>query len=202
MKVGYGRTIATHKDVNEMYKNNLCKQKAYRNDWIVCKRLNLLFKNVTCSFTISGASVFWMWWPGVTNVILLSLSSLLRLRLTSSVVLKPGSGEPQGVLAFAVTQQLIDQWKQLITRWTHLVLGSESLANFRVKTNASTLRSSPGPGLRTTGLAFDIIYWGVEDILVLELLFLWQANELVTGYQLVLYLIVIDIRPTIAISNY
>ena len=37
-----------------------------------------------------------------------------------AVVLNPGSGEPQGVLAFVVTQQLIDQLKQLITQLTHL----------------------------------------------------------------------------------
>ena len=52
------------------------------------------------------------------------------------VVLNPGPGEPQGVLASIVAQQLIDQWKQLITQLRnspHLVLGSELFADFRVK---------------------------------------------------------------------
>ena len=34
----------------------------------------------------------------------------------------------------------------------HLVLGSELVVDFRVKTKASTPCGSPGPGLRTTGL--------------------------------------------------
>ena len=35
------------------------------------------------------------------------------------VVLNPGPGEPQGVMAFIVTQQLTDKWKQMITRLIH-----------------------------------------------------------------------------------
>ena len=76
------------------------------------------------------------------------------LKVPKPVVLNPGRGEPQSVLAFVVTQQLIDQWKQLITQLTHLTW-SEVVADFKVKTKASTPCSSPGPGLRTAVLNTD-----------------------------------------------
>ena len=69
-------------------------------------------------------------------------------------VSNPGPEEPQGALAFIVTQQLIDQWKQMITQLTHLTwfLWSESIANFKVKAKTSTPCSSPVTGLLTPGL--------------------------------------------------
>ena len=51
-------------------------------------------------------------------------------------VLTPGPGEPQGVLAFVVTQHLIAQLKQLISQLTHLAWFLESglVADIKVKT--------------------------------------------------------------------
>ena len=45
----------------------------------------------------------------------------------------------------------------------HLVLGSELVADFRVKTKASTPCGSPGPGLATPGLGGLIMYWMMMD---------------------------------------
>ena len=59
-------------------------------------------------------------------------------------VADPGPGEPKGELAFVVTQRLIDQLKQSMTPLTRLTLGSELIADFRVKTKHC---DSPGPAL-------------------------------------------------------
>lgn len=54
-------------------------------------------------------------------------------------ILTPGHGEPQGLLAFVVTQNLrsteIDQLKQLITKLTQAIWfpGSESIADLKEK---------------------------------------------------------------------
>ena len=64
-----------------------------------------------------------------------------RSRVTS-----PGPGEPQGVLTFVVTQQLINQLKQLIIQLTlHLILilGTELVANVGAKKKPSTPYSAP-----------------------------------------------------------
>ena len=62
---------------------------------------------------------------GTTNAIPFSspssvdLCAMPRHRIRS-VVFIPGPGEPQGVLAFIVTQHWISQWKQFITQLAHL----------------------------------------------------------------------------------
>ena len=59
------------------------------------------------------------------------------------MVLTPGPGEPQGVLA--IVEHSIDQLKQLITQLTHLTwfLGSELVADVKAKNkNQDTLRLS------------------------------------------------------------
>ena len=49
---------------------------------------------------------------------------------------------------------LTDQWKQMMTQLTHLTwfLGSEPVADFKVKTKTSTPCGSPGTGLPTPAL--------------------------------------------------
>ena len=53
------------------------------------------------------------------------------------------------MLAFVVTQQLIDQLRQLITVISSHLPGSEFIADFKVKTEAGTPCGSPGRGLAT-----------------------------------------------------
>ena len=48
------------------------------------------------------------------------LLSLHSVAMSILQVPNPGPEEPQGVLAFVATEQLIDQLKQLITRLSHL----------------------------------------------------------------------------------
>ena len=77
-------------------------------------------------------------------------------------VANPDPGEPQGVLAFFVTQQLIDQLKQLITQLTHFIWFLD-LNWLLVKPKASTPCGSPGQGLATPGLdcisdSFNVIF--------------------------------------------
>ena len=76
------------------------------------------------------------------------ISNGFLLLLCKPGVANPGPGEPQGVLAFVLTQHLIYKLKRLITQdqeinSPHLVLGSELVADFRV------IWGSPGPGLAT-----------------------------------------------------
>ena len=56
-------------------------------------------------------------------------------RSSIAAVLTPGPGEPQGALAFVITQHLIDQLKQFITQLPHLTwfIGSELVADLKQK---------------------------------------------------------------------
>ena len=59
------------------------------------------------------------------------------------------------MLAFIVTQSLIDQLKQMITQFIHLTwfIGSELVADLKAKRKSS----SPGTGLPTPALAYGSV---------------------------------------------
>ena len=48
-------------------------------------------------------------WPALLQIIYGIFVLVTRISYSKTVVLNPGPGEPQGVLPFVLTEQLIDQ---------------------------------------------------------------------------------------------